>query len=78
MHIRTLKLFKSRKDSMFKGLQKSQRKNITSLVFSRQKPEGISQQYSVIRDDAEHSNSEMNQLVHASQYANDKYTSKIL
>ena len=74
MYIRTLKPLRTQKDSMFKGLQKSQRKNITSLLFSRQKPEGISQQYSVIRDDAEHSNSEMNQLVHASQYANDKYT----
>ena len=61
---------------MFKGLQKSQRKNITSSLYSRQKPEGINQQYSVIRDDAEHSNSEMNQLVHASQNANDKYTLK--
>ena len=76
MYIRMLKPLKTRKDSMFKGLQKSQRKNITSSLYSRQKPEGISQQYSVIRDDAEHSNSEMNQLVHASQYANDKYTLK--
>ena len=47
-----------------------------SLLPSRQKSEGISQQYSVIRDNAERSNSEMNQLVHASQYANDKYTLK--
>ena len=64
------------RDSVFKGLHKSQGKNITSLLLSRQKPEGISQQYSVIRDNAERSNSEMNQLVHASQYANDKYTLK--
>ena len=64
------------KDSVFKGIHKSQGKNIMSLLFSRQKPEGISQQYSVIRDNAERSNSEMNQLVHASQYANDKYTLK--
>ena len=64
------------RDSVFKGLHKSQGKNITSLLPSRQKPEGISQQYSVIRDNAERSNSEMNQLVHASQYANDKYTLK--
>ena len=62
--------------SVFKGLHKSQGKNITSLLPSRQKSEGISQQYSVIRDNAERSNSEMNQLVHASQYANDKYTLK--
>ena len=61
---------------MFKGLQKSQRKNITSLLFSRQKPEGISQQHSVIRDNAERSNAEMNQLVHASHDAYDKYTLK--
>ena len=56
-------------DSLFKGLHKSQEKNITSLPFSRRKPEGVSQHYSVIRDDDERSNSEMNQLVHASQYA---------
>ena len=62
--------------SLFKGLHKSQEKNITSLIFSRQKPEGICQQYSVIRDDAERSNSEMNQLVHASRYVNDKYALK--
>ena len=44
MYIRTLKSLKTRKDSMFKDLHKSQGKNITSLLFSRQKPEGISQQ----------------------------------
>ena len=63
-------------DSLFKGLHKSQEKNVTSLLFSRQKPEGVSQHYSVIRDDDECSNSEMNQLVHAPQYANDKYPLK--
>ena len=47
---------KLQKESMFKGLHKSQRQNIMLLLFSRQKPEGISQQYSVIRYDAEHSN----------------------
>ena len=67
---------KLQKDSMFKGLQKSQRKNITSSLYSRQKPEGISQQYSVIRDNAERSNAEMNQLVHASHDAYDKCTLK--
>ena len=67
---------KLQQNSLFKGLHKSQEKNITSLIFSRQKPEGISQQYSVIRDDAERSNSEMNQLVHASRYVNDKYALK--
>ena len=76
IYIPMLKPLKTRKDSMFKDLHKSQEKNITSLLFSRQKPEGICQQYSVISDDAEHSNSEMNKLVHASQYANDKYTLK--
>ena len=64
------------RDSVFKGLHKSQGKNMTSLLPSRQKSEGIGQQYSFIRDNAERSNSEMNQLVHASQYANDKYTLK--
>ena len=64
------------RDSVFKGLHKSQGKNMTSLLPSRQRSEGISQQYSVIRDNAERSNAEMNQLVHASQYANDKYTLK--
>ena len=64
------------RDSVFKGLHKSQGKNMTSLLPSRQKSEGISQQYSVIRDNVERSNSEMNQLVHASQYVNDKYTLK--
>ena len=63
-------------DSVFKGLHKSQGKSMTSLLPSRQKSEGISQQYFVIRDNAERSNSEINQLVHASQYANDRYTLK--
>ena len=49
---------------------------MTSLLPSRQKSEGVSQQYSVIRDNAECSNSKMNHLVHASQYADDKYTLK--
>ena len=43
---------------------------------SRQNSERVSQQYSVIHDNAERSNSEMNQLVHASQYVDDKYTLK--
>ena len=67
---------KLQKDSMFKGLQKSQRRNITSSLYSCQKPEGISQQYSIIRDNAERSNTEMNQLVHASHDACDKCTLK--
>ena len=64
------------RDSVFKGLHQSCGKNITSLLPSRQKSERVSQQYSVIRDNAKRSNSEMNQLVHASQYADDKYTLK--
>ena len=67
---------KLQKGSVFKGLHENQGKNITSSLYSRQKPEGISQQYSVIRDNVEHSNSEMNQLVHASHYAYDKNTLK--
>ena len=62
------------RDSVLKGLHQSCRKNITSLLPSRQKSERVS--HSVIRDNAERSNSEMNQLVHVSQYADDKYTLK--
>ena len=36
----------------------------------RQKSERENQQYSVIRDNAERSNSKLNQLVHVPQYAN--------
>ena len=67
---------KLQKGSVFKGLHENQGKNIMSSLYSRQKPEGISQQYSVIRDNVERSNSEMNQLVHASHYAYDKNTLK--
>ena len=67
---------KLQKGSVFKGLHESQGKNITSSLHSCQKPERKSQQYSVIRDNAERSNSEMNQLVHASHYAYDKNTLK--
>ena len=41
---------------------------------ARQKSEEESQQYSVIRDNAERSNLELNQLVHVSQYANNIHT----
>ena len=64
------------RDFVFKGLHQSREKNLTSLLPSRQKSEGESQQYSVIRDNAERSNSEMNQLVHVSQYTNNRYTLK--
>ena len=50
--------------------------NITSLLHSRQKSEGENQQCSVIRDNTERSDSEMNQLVHVSQYTNNIYTLK--
>ena len=42
-------------DGVIKCLHQNRGKNIMSLLFSRQKLEGISQQYSVIRDNAEHS-----------------------
>ena len=45
-------------------------------MSSRQKLEGESQQCSVIRDNTERSDSEMNQLVHVSQYTNNIYTLK--
>ena len=67
---------KLQKGSVFKGLHENQGKNITSSLYSPQKPEGLSQQYSVIRDNVECSNSEMNQLDHASHYAYDKNTLK--
>ena len=63
-------------DGVIKCLHQNHGKNITSLSFSRQKPERISQQYSVIRDNAERSNAEMNQLVHASHDAYDRCTLK--
>ena len=45
---------------------------------SRQKSERENQQYSVIRDNAERSNLELNQLVHVPQYANNIHTLKPL
>ena len=63
---------------VFKSLPQSRGKNLTTLVPSRQKSERESQQYSVIRDNAERSNSELNQLVHVSQYANNIHTLKPL
>ena len=64
------------KDFVFKCLPQSRGKNMTSLLHSRQKSEGESQQCSVIRDNTERSDSEMNQLVHVSQYTNNIYTLK--
>ena len=63
------------RDIVFKDLHQSREKNLTSLWPSRQKSEGESQQYSVIRDNTERSNSE---LVRVSQYANNIYTLKPL
>ena len=48
------------KDFVFKCLPQSRGKNLTSLLPSRQKSERESQQCSVIRDNTESSNSEMN------------------
>ena len=64
------------KDFVIKCLSQSRGKNITSLLHSSQKSEGENQQCSVIRDNTEHSDSEMNQLVHVSQYTKNIYTLK--
>ena len=47
-------------------------------MHSRQKSEAENQQYSVIRDNNKRSNSELNQLVHVPQYANNIHTLKPL
>ena len=80
LYIRTLKPLKTKKEEKkleFKRPTSYQNHSdviVTSLLPSCQKSEGESQQYSVIRDNAEHSNSEMNQLVHVSQYTSNRYT----
>ena len=84
MYICTLKPLKTKKEERklkFKRLGATSYQNhsdviMTSLLPSCQKSEGESQQYSVICDNTERSNSEMNQLVHVSQYTNNKYTLK--
>ena len=63
---------------VFKNLPQSRGKNLRPVVPSRQKSEAENQQYSVIRDNAERSNSELNQLVHVPQYANNIHTLKPL
>ena len=63
---------------VFKDLPQSRGKNLTTLVPSRQKSERERQQYSVIRDNAERINSELNQLVHVPQYENNIHTLKPL
>ena len=82
MYIRTLKPLKTKKEERkleFKCPGATSYQNhsdviVTSLLPSCQKSEGESQQCSVIRDNAEHSNSERNQLVHVSQHTNNIYT----
>ena len=63
---------------VFKNLLQSRGKNLRAVVPSRQKSERENQQCSVIRDNAERSNSELNQLVHVPQYANNIHTLKPL
>ena len=63
---------------VFKDLPQRSGKNLTTLVPSRQKSERERQQYSVIRDNAERINSELNQLVHVPQYENNIHTLKPL
>ena len=63
---------------VFKNLPQSRGKNLRLVVHSRQKSEAENQQYSVIRDNTERSNLELNQLVHVPQYANNIHTLKPL
>ena len=84
LYIRTLKPLKTKKEEgklEFKRPGATSYQNhsdviVTSLLPSCQKSEGESQQYSVIRDNAGRSNSEMNQLVHVSQYTNNRHILK--
>ena len=64
------------KDFVFKYLPQSHGKNMTSLLSSCQKSEGENQQCSVIHDNTERSDSEMNQLVHVYRYTNNIYMLK--
>ena len=59
---------------VFKNLPQSHGKNLRTVVPSRQKSERENQQYSVTRDNAGRSNSELNHLVHVPQYANNIHT----
>ena len=63
---------------VFKNLPQSRGKNLRTVVPSRQKSERENKQYSAIRNNAERSNSELNQLVHVPQYANNIHTLKPL
>ena len=63
---------------VFKDLPQSGGKNLMTLVPLRQKSERERQQYSVIRDNAELSNSELNKLVHVPHYENNIHTLKPL
>ena len=85
MYICTLKPLKTKKEERkleFKRPGATSYHNhsdviVTSLLLSCQKSEGESQQYSVIHDNTERSNSELNQLVHVSQYTNNTQTLKL-
>ena len=63
---------------VFKNLLQSHGKNLWAVVPSRRKSERENQQCSVIRDNAERTNSELNQLVHVPQYENNIHTLKSL
>ena len=63
-------------DFIIKCLPQNRGKNIMSLLYSRQKSKGEDQQCSVICDNTERRKSEINQLVHVSQYSNNIYTLK--
>ena len=84
LYIRTLNPLKTRKQEgnlKFKRPGATSYQNhsdviVTSLLPLRQKSGRESQQCSVIRDNTERNNSEMNQLVHVSQYTNNRHTLK--
>ena len=63
---------------VFENLPQSRGENLRAVVPSRQNSERENQQYSVIRDNAERSKSELNQLVHVPQYVNNIHTLKPL
>ena len=69
---------KSLGEFVFKELPQSGGKNLTTRVPLRQKSERERQQYSVIRDNGESSNSELDPLVRVPQYENNIHTLKPL
>ena len=84
LYIRTLKPLKTKKEERKLEIKRPGATSyqnhsdviVTSLLPSCQKSEGESQQYSVICNNGERSISEMNQLVHISQYTSNRYTLK--